>query len=137
MKCVKGLTLSHLKVNNMDIKRIILITICFVFFLNIYANVEPFGIDDDGWIVSVSNSDVDGLYRASTGSLELTYKNDAKDIQVLIYRDGRLILKSQPNYVFKNEVSEIRLSDYGPGIYTIVTIRDGKASVAGTIACKK
>ena len=112
--------------------------ICFVLLaLNTNADVEPYGIRDDFPVARFSNSDIDGLYIASTGSLELTYKCDAKDVQVLIYRDGRLILKSQPNYVFKNEVSEIRLSDYGPGIYTIVTIRDGKASVAGTIACKK
>lgn len=102
--------------------------------LNANANIEPYGIEDGGSVVSISNSDVDGLYIESIGSLELTFKENASNVQVLIYKDGRLILKSQPGYTFKNEVAEIRLSDFGAGTYTIVTIKNGKASVAGTIA---
>lgn len=88
MLLIKDITLLWLKVSNMDVKRTILIIICFVLVLSANAYIEPYGIEDEGSVVSLSNFDVEGLYVVSTSSLSLTYKDDANDILLLMYMDG-------------------------------------------------
>lgn len=88
MLLVKDVTLLWLKVSNMDVKRVILIIICFVFVLSANAYVELYEIEDDGIVASLSIFDGEGLYVVSTSSLSLTYKDNANDIQFFMYMDG-------------------------------------------------
>lgn len=83
--------------------------------------ISPYGIDDEEDILRVSNSEVNGTYIKSTGSLELIYKKDIENMDILIFKNGMICEKDQKQNVLKGDTEVYQLSDYGTGVYTVCT----------------
>lgn len=98
--------------------------------------ISPYGIDDEEDILRVSNSEVNGSYIKSTGSLELIYKKDIENMDILIFKNGMICEKDQKQNVLKGDTEVYQLSDYGTGVYTVCTGQQGNMEIVGTIICK-
>lgn len=117
----------------MTTRAIILLTICTLSNLDMDARVKPYGIDDDEDVLKISNADVSGTYTEATGSLEITFKKDAEHMDILIFKNGKVCEKDKKQNVSKDDTEIYQISDYGIGIYTVCTGRNGTLKIVGTI----
>ena len=117
----------------METKAFIITTVCTSFFPDIFGSVKPYGINETCGQVSISNADVSGTYTEATGSLELTFKKDAEHMDILIFKNGKVCEKDKKQYVSKDDTEVYQISDYGTGIYTVCTGRNGTLKIVGTI----
>ena len=83
------------------------------------------------------NACVMGTYDKATGSLEMACKKDLEQLDILIYKNGKLCEKESNKNVKENDRMYYQLSDYGTGVFTICTENKKVLQVAGTIVYKE
>lgn len=114
-------------------KVFILTTLCLSYIANVDAQVDPYDINDGDNVVKISNSDVKGTFIPSEGALELTFKKDTDNMNIIIYKNGKICEQDQKREVLKNETEIYQISDYGSGVYTICSGQTGTIKIVGTI----
>ena len=65
-------------------KVFILTTLCLSYIANVEAQVDPYDINDGDNVVKISNSDVKGTFIPSEGALELTFKKDTDNMNIIM-----------------------------------------------------
>ena len=110
--------------------------ICVVQFT--FAQITPHtnGVNKGNTHV-VSNSYINGTYDEATGALEMICKKDLEQLDILIYKNGKLCEKESNRNVKENDKMVYQLSDYGTGVFTICTENKKVLQVAGTIVCNE
>lgn len=129
-------TKIHQKDKTMKRTIIWIFMICMAQFA--FAQMSPYtGGIDKGSPHVVSNSYINGFYNEATGALEMACKKDLEQLDILIYKNGKLCEKESNKDVKENDRMYYQLSDYGTGVFTICTENKKVLQVAGTIVYKE
>ena len=85
--------------------------------------------------IRFSNDAVSAKFDPSTTDLELTFKQDSENMNILIYKNGKVCEKETLPNVSKDDTERYCLSDYGTGVYTICTGENRQVQILGTVVC--
>lgn len=104
----------------------------------VFAAVQPYSSGvNEGNKHTFSNGDVSAKYDQTTTDLELTFKQDSENMNILIYKNGKVCEKDNLGNVSKDDTETYRLSDYGAGVYTICTGEDRDVQILGIVVCNE
>lgn len=114
----------------------IFITVFMTQIISTQGQIRTNGINDNNQH-TFNNAYINGTYNEATGSLEMICKKDLEQLNILIYKNGKLCEKENNINVKENDKIYYQLSDYGTGIFTICTENKKVVQVAGTVVCNE
>lgn len=83
-----------------------------------------------------SNVYIQGEYNKNSCIVELTFKQDIDNVEVIIYKGDSVCEYDQEQNIKKEDFYNYLLAQYGAGQYTICVKVDGITVVEKTVTCK-
>ena len=117
-------------------KKILIMALWAVLAQCVFATVRPrSGGINEGNKHTFDNGYVSAKFDPATTDLELTFKQDSENMNILIYKNGKVCEKETLPNVAKDDTERYCLSDYGTGVYTICTGENRQMQILGTVVC--
>lgn len=126
----------------MKTKKLILLCVFVAMSINTIAmvNLAPppsaKGIHNGNKQTIFSNVYILGEYNKNSCIVELTFKQDIDNVEVIIYKGDSVCEYDQEQNIKKEDFYNYLLAQYGAGQYTICVKVDGITVVEKTVTCK-
>lgn len=125
----------------MKTKKLILLCVFVAMSINTIAmvNLAPpsaKGIHNGNKQTIFSNVYILGEYNKNSCIVELTFKQDIDNVEVIIYKGDSVCEYNQEQNIKKEDFYNYLLAQYGAGQYTICVKVDGITVVEKTVTCK-
>lgn len=89
-----------------------------------------------GKVHIISNHLMEGSFNTNYNVLELFFKQDIDNVEVIIYKGDSVCEHDQEQNIKKEDFYNYLLAQYGAGQYTICVKVDGITVVEKTVTCK-